>query len=117
MNNRELTLLDQRFWVMYWDVLRLLARGDADKPFPIYLELLHFTFPPILQALPPDIPQRIDLIAARFSQDAQLTAAHMKELLHAYTAARTAIVERYHLQFSDDPSFEAQIQRLVDRLA
>ena len=116
INNRELTLLDQRFWVMFWDILRLLARGDTDKPFSVYLELLHFTFPPLLQALPPDTPARNNLIEAHFSQNAEATASHMKGLLNAYIAARTAVVERYHLQFSSDQSFETQIQRLVDRL-
>ncbi len=116
MNNHELMLLDQRFWVMYWDILRLLARGDTDTPFSIYLELLHFTFPPLLRALPPGAPVRKILIEAYFSQNAEATTSHMKGLLNAYIAARSAVVERYHLQFSSDQSFEAQIQRLVDRL-
>ena len=117
MNNQELMLLDQRFWVMFWDILRLLARGDADKPFSIYLELMHFTIPPLLQALPPEIPARTNLIEAYFSQNAEATASHMKALLNAYIAARSAVVQRYHLQFSSDQSFESQIQRLVDRLS
>ena len=116
MNNHELTLLDQRFWVMFWDILRLLARGDADKPFFIYLELLHFTLPPLMQAIPLDTPVRTNLIEAYFNRDADSTASHMKGLLNAYITARTAVVERYHLQFSSDQAFETQIQRLVDRL-
>lgn len=116
MSNQELTLLDQRFWVMYWDVLRLLARGDADKSFPIYLELLHFTFPPLLTALPSGSPARTTLIQARFNRDTDVTASHMRGLLGAYTAARQEIVERYHLQFAGDHSFENQIQRLAERL-
>ena len=39
----ELTALDERFWIMLWDAFRLLLRGDGDKPFTIYLELLHFS--------------------------------------------------------------------------
>ena len=116
MNNHELMLLDQRFWVMYWDILRVLARGDTDKPFSIYLELLHFTFPPLLQALPLGAPARKNLIEAHFSQNAKATTSHMKGLLSAYIAARRAVIERYHLQFSSDQSFETQIQRLVERL-
>jgi hypothetical protein len=116
MNSRELMLLDQRFWVMFWDVLRLLARGDADKPFSIYLELLHFTIPPLLQTLPPDTPARTNLIETHFNRNVNITARHMKSLLNAYIAARTAVVERYHLQISSDQSFETQIQRLVDKL-
>jgi hypothetical protein len=116
MSNHELTLLDQRFWVMYWDILRLLARGDTDKPFPIYLELLHFTFPPLLQVLPRDSAARLNLIEARFNADATLTSSHLHELLNAYIAARAAVVERHHLRFTSDQSFESQIQRLVERL-
>lgn len=116
MNNQDLTRLDQRFWIMYWDILRLLARGDTDKPFPIYLELLHFTFPSLIQALPPAAPARTNLMEARFSRDAEISTNHMKGLLNAYTAARTAVIERYHLQFINDQAFETQIQRLVERL-
>ena len=116
MGSHELTLLDQRFWVMFWDVLRLLARGDTDKPFPIYLELLHFTFPPLLKSLPQNSAVRLNLIKARFSSDATVTASHMQELLNAYIGARTAVVEEHHLRFASDQSFEKQIQRLVERL-
>jgi hypothetical protein len=52
----ELTALDERFWIMLWDTYRLLRRGDADKPFTIYLELLHFSLPPLLHVLPPEDP-------------------------------------------------------------
>ena len=116
MTNSDITVIDQRFWVMFWDVLRILARGDTDKPFTIYIELLHFTFPPLLHALPPEVPARKNLIEAHFSRDANITARHLKSLLNAYVTARKAVVERYHLQFSADQSFENQIHRLIDRL-
>ena len=108
-------MLDQRFWVMYWDILRLLARGDTDKPFPIYLELLHFSLPSLLRALSTGQTRR-DLIQAAYGPDARVTAKHMASLLEAYLAARSAVVTRYHLQFFPDRSFESQIQRLVSRL-
>jgi hypothetical protein len=116
MSHNELIALDQRCWVMYWDVLRLLARGDSDKPFPIYLELLHFALPPLLQALPATAKPRTNLIQAVYSRDATVTAQHMAVLLETYVAARSAVVTRYHLQFFPDKSFESQIQRLVARL-
>ncbi len=117
MNAHELTLLDQRFWIMFWDILRLLARGDTDKPFPIYLEMLHFTLPTILQSLPQDHAARMNLIEARFNQDVTITKSHMKDLLNAYITARAEIIKQHHLQFSSDQSFENQIQRLVERMA
>ncbi len=112
----ELAALDQRFWVMYWDVLRLLARGDTDKPFPVYLELLHYSLPPLLQTLPPTSQTRANLIQATYDQDANVTAKHMASLLKTYLAARSAVVTQFHLQFSPDRSFESQIQQLVSRL-
>ncbi len=116
MNSQELARLDQRFWVMYWDILRLLARGNTDKSFPIYLELLNMTLPPMLQALPNDDRARVNLIDVQFNRDRDMTTTHLKRLLTAYIAARTAIVERYHLQFSTDNAFENQIQRLVEKI-
>jgi len=116
ITNKELTALDQRFWVMFWDVLRLLARGDVDKPFPVYLQLLHFSFPPLLRALPLDATARVNLIEAHYSQDATVTSKHITDLLNVYLEARAAITKRYHLQFYPDQSFESQIIRLVKRI-
>lgn len=116
MNSQELAKLDQRFWVMYWDILRLLGRGDADKSFPIYLELLNSTLPPMLRSLPRDVPARVNLLEAHFDRDVKMTTTHLRSLLTAYLAARTAVVERYHLQFSSNSSFEHQIQGLVEKI-
>jgi hypothetical protein len=116
LTGRELETLDQRFWVMYWDIVRLLARGDTDKPFPIYLELLHFSLPPLLRALPPTSETRTNLIQAAYGRDAKVTAKHMALLLESYLSARSAVVTQYHLQFAPDRTFESQIQRLVARL-
>lgn len=110
-----LTELDNRFWIMFWDVLRLVLRGDHDKPFPIYLQLLHFHLPPLLDALPPEEPARQALLAANFSADTQATAVHLNTLLNAYLAARAALVRRYHLDFEADGRFESAIKQLVDR--
>lgn len=113
---QELQDLDQRFWVMYWDVLRLLSRGNAEKSFPIYLELLYFTIPRLLDALPEGAAARDKLIEAKFDRNTQSTAKRMKDLLNAYKAARRQVVEQHHLQFTSDRSFENQIERLVDKL-
>jgi hypothetical protein len=88
----------------------------TDKPFPVYLEFLHFSLPPLLQALPPTGQIRTNLIQAAYGRDAKVTAKHMASLLETYLAARSAVVDQYHLQFSPDRSFESHIQRLVSRL-
>lgn len=113
----ELIQLDQRFWVMYWDTLRLLARGDTEKPFPIYLELLSSTLPPLLRALPSGDPAREGLLNIFYTRDAQATAEHLKALMETYLAARSAIVQRYHLQPIGDDAFESEIRKLIQRVS
>ncbi|MEZ4590939.1 MAG: DUF294 nucleotidyltransferase-like domain-containing protein [Chloroflexota bacterium] len=110
----ELTALDERFWVMLWDAYRLLLRGDGDKPFTIYLELLHFTLPPLLHVLPPEDPARAPLLRAQFNhQEPKGTAVHLANLLQAYLQARTAVVQRLHLDFNPDTRFETAVQNLI----
>ncbi len=109
----DLALLDERFWVMFWDVFRQALRGDNDKPFTTYLELLHFTLPPLLHVLPPEEPTRQSLLTAYFVRDTRATASHLRELLTAYLAARTAVTRRLNLQFTADTRFENEIKRLV----
>jgi len=112
----QLTALDNRFWVMFWDTLRLLKRGDADKPFAIYLQLLNFTLPPLLEALPREDAARQGLLRATFSRDVTATVRGMSELLDAYLAARTAVIRRQNLMFPINTAFESEIRRLVERL-
>lgn len=112
----DLTALDNRFWVMFWDALRLLKRGDADKPFTVYLQLLHFTLPPLLEALPPEEPARRGLVQATYGRDLAATARGMGELLDAYLAARAAVIRRQNLIFPINTAFESEIRRLVERL-
>ena len=109
----ELAALDERFWVMLWDAFRLLLRGDGDKPFTIYLELLHFTLPALLHVLPPEDANRQPLLRANFSQDTQATAVHLHNLLQAYLNARTAVIQRLHLDFSPNTRFETAVQNLI----
>lgn len=117
MTGQELKQIDDRFWVMFMDVFRLLLRGDHDKPFTVYLELLHFTLPPLLRLLPPEEPARPALLQAQFNRDMQATRRHLAHLLDAYLAARSAVVSRLDLAFVPDNAFETQIQRLVKRKA
>lgn len=113
----ELTDLDNRFWIMLWDTLRLVKRGDADKPFTVYLGLLNYTLPPLLNALPPEEPARQALLRATYSPDTAATARGLAELLESYLAARSAVVRRQNLVFLINTAFESEIRRLVDRLA
>lgn len=113
LTGAELAALDERFWIMLWDAFRLLLRGDCDKPFTIYLELLHFTLPPLLKVLPPEDPARQPLLQANFSWDTQATASHLNNLLQAYLNARTAVIQRLHLDFSADTRFETAVQNLI----
>ncbi len=112
----ELTELDNRFWVMMWDTLRLLKRGDSDKPFAIYLQTLYFTLPPLLAALPPEEPARRALMNATYSRDVAATTRGLDELLGAYLAARSAVIRRQNLMFPINTAFESEIRRLVERL-
>jgi hypothetical protein len=111
----ELTQLDERFWVMLMDVYRLLRRGDADKPFTIYLELLHFTLPPLLRLLPPEALARQNLLRADFSGDTRQTIDHLLGLLESYVAARTAVIQRFQLDFVADERFETAVKQLFQR--
>lgn len=113
----DLTDLDNRFWVMLWDTLRLLKRGDADKPFTTYLQMLYFTLPPLLDALPHEEPARQALMRATYSRDSAATARSLGELLDSYIAARAAVVRRQNLMFPINTAFESEIRRLVERLA
>lgn len=117
LSGAELTEIDNRFWAMLWDVLRQLKRGDADKPFPIYLELLYHTLPPLVRTLPPEDPAYAPLIGALYSADTEATAAGVAALLEHYLAARTAIVRRQNLVFAPDAAFEAEMRRQVQKLA
>jgi hypothetical protein len=114
---QDLQVLDERFWVMFWDVLRLLKRGDTAKPFTIYLELLHFSLPPLLAALPPEDPAHQGLQRANFGRDAGATARDLVDLLNAYLAARSAVIRRQNLPPWNHATFESEIRRLATKLA
>lgn len=116
LTSEELETIDERFWIMFWDVLRLVARGDTSKPFPGYLELLHTTLPPMLHALPAAEPVRPCLIEVAYSGDAAATAAGLRVLLACYLQARDSLARHYHLGPVGDATFEREIKRLVERM-
>lgn len=113
----ELTDLDNRFWVMFWNVLRLLKRNDTNKPFVGYLRLIYFSLPPLLDALPPEEPARRALMRVTYSDNIGETLRGMSDLLEAYLAARAAVIRRQNLVFPINTAFESEIRRLVERLA
>lgn len=113
---RDLNDLDNRFWIMFWDVLRLLKRGDTDKPFAVYLQLVYFSLPPLLDALPPEEPARQGLLRVSYSRDAAASVRGLGELLDAFIAARAAVIRRQNLVYPLNTAFESEIRRLVDRL-
>lgn len=117
LTSAELAALDSRFWVMYWDTLRVLLRGDHQKPFTVYLELMALTLPPLLRVLPPDDPAHQALLHASYGADTRATVRHLRQLLSAYLAARTAVMQRLDLHIDLDRGFESSIQRLIDRHA
>lgn len=115
ISSESLVDMDNRFWIMFWDAYRLLLRGDHDKPFPIYLEFMYFTIMEMLRLLPPEDAAHQGLIQAHFSYDTRATAVHMRSLFRAYLAARTAVVRRHNLTLTLNHSFEAAVQKLIEK--
>jgi hypothetical protein len=112
---KELVELDNRFWIMFMDVYRVLLRGDYDKPYPVYLELLTFTIPLLLRLLPTEEVARQSLSISHYDHDTPATTKHMRMLLNAYLDARAAVIRRYNLTFMPDQIFENAIIKLVSR--
>ena len=111
----ELSRLDHRFWGMFWDVYRQLLRGDAERPFITYLELLAFTLPPLLEALPPEDPAYQGLIDVAYSRDAATTLTHLRRLLDGYLSARSSVIRRHNVGFIPDQAFERGIRQTMAR--
>lgn len=107
--------LDNRFWVMLWDVYRQLRRGDVDKPFPIYMEAVQMALPELLPLLPEDDPARQAAVQLFYSREAGETAVGVHQLLEAYVALRSAVVQRHRLMFMANGGFEREILSLMKR--
>ena len=106
--------LDERFWIMFMDVYRLLLRGDHDKPFPIHLQLIYFTIPTLLDLLPQEHPARQALIDIHYSKDTTATLSHLRRLMTAYMGAREAVVKQHQLYFSIDAGFERELLKKIE---
>lgn len=115
ISSQALRDLDDRFWVMFMDIYRLLLRGDHNKPFEIYLQIQHFTVPELLMLLPEEDPAHQALLRAFYNDDTVATAQHLRGLLMAYLTAREAIVNRHRLSFSPNIQFEREIIKLIER--
>jgi predicted nucleotidyltransferase len=115
ISTSELVAIDDRFWVMFMDIYRLLLRGDYHKPFDVYLQLLYFTLPKILALLPENDQSMQPLIRVYFDSNTEVTAAHLRELLTAFLNARDAVVRYHKLGFTPIGSFEREILRLVNK--
>lgn len=113
IGGRDLTTLDERFWVMFWDVYRQVRRGDTVKPFAEYLNLLATTLPTLMQLLPPDDAAHRELVNLRYTLEADVTLEHMRRLLSAYQVARTAVVNRYRIAYIADGAFERSVERAM----
>jgi hypothetical protein len=108
--------IDNRFWVTFFELYRQLLRGDSERPFVVYLELLARTIPPLLSALPPEDPAYQGLLHAYYDrQDLPGTLADLRRLLDAYLAARSAVLRRHSVGYIPDTSFERALQRLLER--
>jgi hypothetical protein len=111
----ELRALDERFWVMFWDVFRQVRRGTPGKPFVEYLRMLALTLPPLLDMLPAEDDAREKLIDLDYTLAAGTTLTHLRQLFEAYLAARGTLVQRHQIPFVPDGAFERQISRLLQR--
>ncbi len=115
ISTAELVAIDDRFWVMFMDIYRLLLRGDYQKPFDVYLQLLYFTLPEILTLLPENDQTTQPLIRVYFDSNTEMTAAHLRELLKAYLNARDTVVRYHKLGFTPNGPFEREMLRLVNK--
>ena len=107
--------LDDRFWVQFWSVYRQVRRGIPATSFSNYINLLADVIPPFLAALPPEHAAHQQLIAAQFGRDARATLDHLRQLLAAYLAARSALVARYRIDFRPNSTFERNIERALKK--
>lgn len=111
----DLERIDTRFWGLFWEVFRQLLRGDTRTPFTTYLELLYFTVPPLLRALPPEDPAHEGLVQVFYSREAAPTLQQLSRLFDAYLAARSAVIRRHHVGYIPDSGFERGIEQILKR--
>ena len=97
------------------DVYRQILRGDYNRPFPIYLQLMNFTLPEMLRLLPVEDQARDALIGSAYHHDTAVTAGHLRGLLDAYLSARQSILRRHRLHYEPNTALEREILRKINR--
>lgn len=115
VNAQLIASLDSSFWVTFMEVYRLLLRGDHERPFVTYLQLVYETIPPLLQLLPSEHPAYQALVSVHYSRDVPATLHHLRLLANAYIGARTAVIHQHSLLYAPDHRFEEGLRRLIDR--
>lgn len=111
----QLRQIDDQFWIDFWDVYRHLLRGNPEKSFASYLQLMANSLPPLLALLPTDHTAYRNLVNLHYSLNVPTTIAHCKALFQNYRAARTAIVERLKLSYTADQAFERSLEKAMGR--
>ncbi len=115
VNSADLQTLDDSFWIQFWDVYRVVRRGDTEKPFIGYVQLLADTLPKLTAWLLPNSPERQQLIHLQYTLDPNSTRSHLQALITAYRAARSAVIKQNMLDFQVDGAFEREIDRVLQK--
>lgn len=115
VRSADLKSLDDAFWIQFWDVYRVVRRGDTQKPFIDYVRLLADTLPNLIAWLLPNSPERQQLINLQYTLDPLATRAHLQSLVFAYRAARAAIIKQNRLDFQLNGAFEREIERVLKK--
>ena len=113
ISTRELTELDDVFWVLFMEVYRQVLRGDLIRPFTTYLHLQYSTLPKILALLPIDDPSQQSLAQSLYDDDSAITLGFLRQFLKNYLEARSKIVRRFNLDFQLDSPYERGLKKIV----
>jgi predicted nucleotidyltransferase len=110
---RELSELNETFWVLFMEVYRQVQRGDQYGPFTTYIHLLNMMIPKILNLLPADDPSYQILAQSIYDEDTTKTLQFLRLLLRSYLEARATIVDQYNLEFRLDSPFERELKKII----
>ncbi len=113
VRSADLKSLDDSFWIQFWAVYRVVRRGDTQKPFVGYIQLLAAILPKLIGWLLPNSPERQQLIDLHYTLNATTTRAHLQSLVTAYLAARAAVIKQNRLDFPIDRAFEREMARVL----
>lgn len=113
ISDQQLADLDRQFWTGIWEVARLTRRGEVDRPFPIFVDLLNKAIAPLLAVLPADAPVAQALAEINFSRQPVDNRAMVQQLIPRYQAARSAVVENLQLSFQPHEAVERELVKLI----